>query len=261
MFVLLSKVGDLGHNVDELSESLIVSLRQATSNVAKMAQGEWIRLAQSRLHSSRATYINGLRQAESFNTEIVAGEPVHTVQLVGSMPLNFELGMASFDMKSVSPGWLGGGKAKTAADGHRYMRIPFGHSTTSTTNIDYTGKAKAANLKAELKKTVRAYGLDRMLRTASGGVVSGPTASVPKGAPVHKYLQGLTRVQEALDGTTKSGLQRGMAKLMTFRTLSDKSAEDSWVHPGLPGHKLLDEVTRWTDRELDRIIEQIMAAA
>lgn len=262
MFKLSEKIENLGFNVDSLSAGLAASLQRAIGSAAQMAQGEWIRLAQSRLHSSRSMYVNGLRQAESFQSKVVDGSPVFTIALVGSMPNNIEHGMAAFDMKAARPGWLGSPKAKIAADGHRYIRIPMRHSTTSDSNMAYTGKAKAQNMKQELKKTVKAYGLDRMIRMATGNVQTGRVASVPRNAPdVHRFLQGLTRVQEAFNSTTASGKQRGAASLMTWRILSEKSAEDAWIHPGLPGVHLLEEVSRWTDRELDRIIEQVMGAA
>lgn len=262
MFQLKEKIENLGFNVDTLTAGLASSLHQAVGNAAQMAQAEWIRLAQSRLNSSRSMYINGLRQAESFQSTVVDGAPVFTIALVGSMPNNIEHGMSSFDMKAARPGWLGSPKAKVSKEGYRYIRIPFRHSTSSTSNMAYTGQAKAANMKQELKKAVKDYGLDRMLRTATGSVKTGPVAKIPNNAAdVHKFLRGLTKIQEAFNSTTASGQQRGASSLMTWRILSEKSAEDAWVHPGLPGVKLLDEVSRWTDRELDRIIEQVMGAA
>lgn len=262
MFKLSEKIENLGINVDTLSAGLAAALHRAVGNTAQMAQAEWIRLAQSRLHSSRSMYVNGLRQAESFQAIVVSGAPVFTIALVGSMPNNVEHGMSSFDMKAARPGWLGSPKAKISADGHRYIRIPFRHSTSSGSNIAYTGQAKAANMKQELKQAVKSYGLDRMLRTAAGNVKTGPVARIPNNATdVHRFLRGLTRIQEAFNSTTPSGQQRGASSLMTWRVLSEKSADDAWIHPGLPGVHLLDEVSRWTDRELDRVIEEIMEAA
>ncbi len=262
MFKISDKLIDLGVNVDTLSTGLVDSFQKAVGGLASMTQAEWIRLAQARLHSSRSMYVNGLRQAESFKSEVVDGSNVFTIALVGSQPNNIENGQASFDMKGARPGWLGGNKAKVAADGHRYIVIPFRHSTTSTTNLAYTGQAKAQNLKQELKKTVKAYGLDRMIKLASGGIATGPVSKVPNGSPdVHRFLRGLTRIQEAFNSHMPSGQQRGSSALLTWRVLSDRSADDAWIHPGLPGVHLLNEVSRWADRELDRIIDQVMEAA
>ena len=254
---LTSKLSDIGYNVDSFSTATIESFRTALAGIARGAQVEWIRLAQSRLNSSRADYINGLRQAESFTSAVVAGEPEYKISLVGRMPNNYEFGMPSFDMKTARPGWLGGGKVKTNKDGKRYISIPFRHSTSASPRFQYTGKAARANLKSELKTVVKSYGLDRMIKSATGQVAEGPVARVPKSSTAHSYLKGLTRIQKP----SSSDPTRGSSMLMTFRTMSESSPEDSWIHPGLDGANLLPEVERWVDKEIQRIAEIVLGAA
>ena len=157
VFSLQAKLLDEGYNIDALDEGVVEAFRLAVGGLAKAAQNEWIRLAQGRLNTSRDTYINGLRQAESFSMKMFGDSSVYEIQLVGTMPNNFEFGMPSFDMKSVRPGWLGGGKALTAKDGHNFIRIPFRHSTSDSPRLGYTGKAKAVSdpkLKAQLRQAV-----------------------------------------------------------------------------------------------------------
>ena len=48
--------------------------------------------------------------------------------------------------------------------------------------------------------------------------------------------------------------------LMTFRTMSESSPEDSWIHPGLDGAKLLPEVEKWVDKEIENVAETILGA-
>ena len=163
-------------------------------------------------------------------------------------------------MKGVRPGWLGGSKAKTAKDGSKYVTIPFRHSTSSNARLGYSGKAAMMNLKKELKKTVKSYGLDRMVRAATGQVVKGPVARAPKTPDVNRYLRGLTRIQTPTAGMTKSGKQRGSSTLMTWRRMSEKSALGSWVHPGLEPRNLLREVEVWVDNEAHMLIERVLAA-
>lgn len=254
---LKSKLLDLGYNVDIFSSSTEEAFRVALAGIAKGAHAEWIRLAQTRLHTSRFDYINGLRQADSFTAKVVAGQPVFEIRLVGRMPNNYEFGMDSFDMKMSRPGWLGGSKAKVNQEGKSYVRIPFRHSTSeSSARFRYTGKAARENLKTELRNTVKQYGLNRMIKRATGEVVEGPVARVPKVAGVHRYLQGLTRIQKPT-----SDPKRGQSMLMTWRTMSESSPEDSWIHPGLDGAKLLPEVEKWVDNEIKRIAEKVLGAA
>lgn len=260
MFSVRNKLDDLGYNVDVLSEEMRFTFQRAVAGIAKAAQAEWIRLAQSRFRTARTDYINGLRQGESFQQIMVGGEPVWVITLVGTMPNNYEFGMPAFDMKTVRPGWLGGAKAKTAADGHKYIVIPFRHSTTSTSNLAYSGKAAMQDLRSELKKTVRAYGLDRAIKTATGEPVQGVAARVPTRAPVHQYLKGLTKIQEVK--TTPDGVRKMVSsRLMTWRVMSENSAPDAWLHPGIQPANLLREVNNYVDRELTNIVNTVMRAA
>lgn len=269
-FSVKVKLEDAGYNVDAFDASMIESFRIAVGGLAKAAQNEWVRIAQGKLRTSAEIYINGLRQSESFQTRSVSGIDTFEISLVGKMPNNFEFGMESFDMKAVRPGWLGGGKARTAKDGHKYIAIPFRHSTSDSPRMRYTGKAAAigtgpmtrgsleANLKTQLRKAVSEYGLNRMVRAGSGQVIAGPVRRIPKSAPVHPYLKGLTRVQTPSSGTTSSGKQRGSSSLITWRIMSENSPASSWIHPGLPAANLLQEVESFVDSQMDKIIEQIV---
>lgn len=259
-FSIKAKLVERGTNMAELSEGIIKGFQVAVGGLAKSARSEWVRLAQERLTTSREDYVNGLRQAESFSATFAGDRHHYEIALVGRMPNNFEFGMSSFDMKGIRPGWLGGAKALTAKDGHKYIRIPFRHSPTSK-RFAYTGKAKAVaapDLRTQLREVIREYGLQRMVRTATGSVVAGPTTRVPSGAAsVHPYLRGLTRVQQAYPATSGTR-QRGSARFMTWRTMSENSPADSWIHPGLTGVNLLEDVERFVNSELDRIIDIIM---
>jgi len=261
MLTLRAKIEDSGYNVDLLETATIETFRAEVFSIAKAARIEWMRLAQERLKTSRDIYVNGLRQSESFRTRKVGREEVHDITLVGRMPNNFEFGMASFDMKAVRPGWLGGAKSKVSAEGKRYVVIPFRHSTGSSKRFGYTGKAKRAGLDREVKKVVKDYGLDRMIRTATGKVVEGPVKRVPSRSPIHSYLQGLTRIQKGIEGETPTGKQRGQSYLMTWRVMSESSPADSWIHPGLQPANLLREVEKFVEKEFEKAVERVLGAA
>ena len=254
MISVNAKLDEIGRDINTLEEGVKGTLRSAIGGLAKASQSEWIRLAQARLKTSREAYVNGLRQAESFEVKTVGEEPVYEVTLVGELPNNIEHGMPSFDMKGVRPGWLGGGKSKVNKDGDRYVTIPFRHSTSSDARLGYSGKAKEVDLKSHLKKAVKQYGMDKMVRHASGKVKSGPVKRIPKSADVHKYIQGLTRIQKPTGEKGKSG----SGTLMTWRVMSEKSDPSSWIHPGLVAQNLLREVERFADKELDNIVKNVL---
>ena len=262
-FSIRATLEDMGYNLEALEAGLIESVNLQVGQLAMAARSEWIRLAQDRLETSREIYVNGLRQSESFTALRGGGRGAtasYEITLVGNMPNNFEYGMAPFDMKGIRPGWLGGKSSKVGKDGKRYVIIPFRHSTTDSPRFNYTGKAKSVSdpdLKTQLKKTVKTYGLDRMVRTATGQVVTGTVKRLPKSAPVHPYLQGMVRIQQAISGSTSSG-QRGSGTLMTFRVMSENSKPDSWNHPGLRPVNLLAEVEQFVDNEMRKIALNIL---
>jgi len=250
-----AKLAELGENIESISGAMREQFKHAIAGIARGAQAEWIRLAQERLKSSRADYIDGLSKAQSFKAYSVGTKQVYEVQLVGRMPNNFEFGMAGFDMKSVRPGWLGGSKAKTNKEGKKYISIPFRHSMSSSARVAYSGRAAKMGLQSKLKSTAKRYGLDKMIRSTSGRVIPGPVARVPNVSSVHPFLRGLTRIQKP----TSSG--KGSSTMMTFRTMSENSSPSSWVHPGIVGAKILPIVERWVDTELGRVIKTILESS
>ncbi len=260
-FSIKAKLIEKGVDISSFDAGMVAAFELEVAGIAQAARNEWVRLAMARCQTSRDIYVGGLRAAGSFRTSRTTGGATQfEISLVGEMPNNLENGMDSFDMKTVRPGWLGGSKAKTGKDGKKYITIPFRHSTGNSARMGYTGKAKAINspdLKTQLRATVKSYGLDRMVRTATGNVVSGSVARVPNTAPVHPYLQGLTRIQQPSSGSTAAG-QRGSGQLMTFRRMSENSDPSSWIHPGLPGVKILPDVEKWVDGQVDTMIGMIL---
>jgi hypothetical protein len=265
-FAVEDRLKELGIALESLSESVQHVFADGIVQLAKAAQNEWTRLAQERLKTSREIYVNGLRAAESFKiTRSDSAGITAEIKLVGTMPNNLEFGMASFDMKAVRPGWLGGGKAKTtiarpatktkaAVPSHKYIVIPFRHSKSDDSRFAYTGKAAAVgDLKTQLRAATKKYGLDRAL-TASAGEVA--TRRIPSKAPVHPYLAGLQKTEIATAGA--GGKVRRSGQLHTFRIMSELSPAESWIHPGLKAANLLQEVETWVDKEMDHMMEKVL---
>lgn len=260
MISLKVKLEESGFELDDLSSGAQETLIAAVGAVARAARDEWTRLAQNRLRTGREIYINGLRQAGSFIEKDSGREKTYEITLVGKMPNNFEFGMASFDMKTVRPGWLYSSKTKISKSGKRYRIIPFRHSQTSPARLAYSGKAREVNLQATLKKIVRKYSMDQMVTTSGGRAVEGMVKRVPnlkktgKIARVfdkasHHPLSGLTRIQKNYPGGPQG-------HLMTFRVMSE-DAVGKWIHPGIKAANLLPEVQAWADAEMDRIIASV----
>jgi len=251
-----ARAEELGFNIDYLSKAMTESFEVVIGQLAAEARDEWIRRAQNRKVSQE--YVLGLQKSESFTRKKHYGGSVYTISLVGKVPNMLEFGFPRYDMKTVHPGWLWGSKAKTSKKtGKQYVVIPFRHGA-SRSNIKYSGQAKKAHLQVGLEDTRKRYGLDKMVRTATGRVVEGAVRRAPKTPDVHPYLRGLTRVQKGMAGTTKAG-QRGSSQLMTFRVMSEDSDPTSWIHPGFEGVKLLNEIERFVQENLDSKIRLLLS--
>lgn len=262
-FSIEDKLKELGVAIESISVATQQAFEQGTVDVARKAQKEWMRLAQARLRTSAEIYIQGLRQAESYKVlpGMINGITAE-LKLVGDMPNNFEFGMGPFDMKTVRPGWLGGGKAKYSEpdkDGrvHKYMVIPFSHSLGNGMRGAYTGKAAAItgpDLKTQLRSAAKQYGLDKALGAAVGEVA---TRRIPNNAPVHPYLQGLQKSEIGQSMNAKGKVSR-TSTLTTFRVMSEDSPESAWMHPGIKAANLLQEVGTFVDKELDDMAAGIL---
>lgn len=65
----------------------------------------------------------------------------------------------------------------------------------------------------------------------------------------HPALKGLTIYQSKDEKT--GNIRRDV---LTFRTVSDNSPSDSWIHPGYKGQKFLDEAANWALNEWENKI-------
>lgn len=258
-FSVKAKLENAGINIGAFEDGVVEAFQLQCGQIATAARDEWVRIAQSRLKTSREFYVQGLRQAESYKmTELGSGGVKFEITLVGDMANNVEFGMGSFDMKAVRPGWLGGGKSKTGKNGKKYVTIPFRHSTGNSPRFADTGKAAAVGLKAQLRTAVKNYGLDRMIKTGTGQVVEGVAGRIPNNATdVHPYLRGLTRTQTVTAGSLGT---RGQGTLTTFRRLSENSKPEAWIHPGIQAVNIMPEVEAWMDTQLDKVIEMMLGA-
>jgi hypothetical protein len=170
-------------------------------------------------------------------------------------------------------------KAKTAADGSKYLVVPFKHSGKGGKS---TGTPAQQALLATIKKELRAVGqtpsgvemdaagkpklglvrsLDITQRPLSTGdlrIGSGPRGHVAQGNTGIPILKGVRIYQKEVqkqDGTT--GIQRD---IMTFRVVSSKHAgTGKWHHPGIEGVHIMDDAADWATKEWSEKIAPALA--
>lgn len=158
---------------------------------------------------------------------------------------DLEHGKPPWDMK---PMLLNGPKARVGKNGN-YNIIPFRHGTSSDSGSDSNFKAmpqsvysKARALKASIKTAngtkwggrLPAQGPRGQSRTAALNTKTGKVEHYQHSNNIH---EGMVRVEKSYQGAKQS-------QYMTFRRVSDKSASNSWYHPGYEAHNTARNVAR-----------------
>jgi hypothetical protein len=219
------------------------------------ARNEWIKLAQTKLNSSRRDYINGIQ-------EVVVEKFSASVTLLGLMPNYVENGMSPFNMHSTLLGpdvpvvpWGSGQKGKHARkDGGFYRVIPFRHQTPGTIGqgggapmgtqyAGMLGQSVAASLGKKIHEAAKAL----KPTTSEPGKATQWGERLPEGlAPKLKsthttdIYSGMVRQEKKYESATQS-------TYATFRVISD-GQPDKWMHPGIEPAHLADDVEKYLDK-------------
>jgi hypothetical protein len=252
--------------ITQMEERSNKALQEGVESLATMTRAHIIEGANSKLHSRREMYINGLHQF-----------PIDENTMVISLDANvrwIDDGEEPFEML---PGLLASSSAKTALDGSKYLRVPFKHGPQGAASSTPAQSTLLATVKAELKKKKIPYakiekdangmpklGLlhkldvktvpnipgrkwwetDRPAAGPNGMKWGEPGESTKTGTP---YLKGIRIYQHLGEG--------GVAKrsIMTFRTASSKHP-DKWHHPGVDKIGLFEEAETWALDQWEKLI-------
>ena len=248
----LASLADIGERAEELA-------RREAQLLLAQTHGHIVEEAARQLRSRRQAYVDAL----SFYEE----DGVYVVNL-DQKALWIEEGQEAFSML---PGLLNSPKAKTAADGHRYMVVPFTHdqgpAVASTAQRQVVGAVRTAmkaagipfgkiehdsggNPKIGLLHDLK---VDSPRKQVAGpGWGQGPVGEQMQGRSGTPILKGAKVYQTATPG---GGVRRGV---VTFRVASEDGG--GWEHPGNKPLKLLDEAGEWARAEWEKnIVPRIVA--
>lgn len=246
------------------SPEVVQGVLESVMSAARMF---WIQGAQSRLSSSRRDYVGGIQPVET-------GPGFAAVSLVGALPLMVEEGASPFDMHDTllgpdvpvasGPGQRG---KRVTKDGKFYRAIPFRHQTPGTEGqgggaVMGSQFVGPQGLESErIIAQVLGESVYRKARTLKPSIAMPGQATqwggrlreglAPKLKPHHAtdIFAGMVKMQKTYGKATQNTYQ-------TFRMISD-NVPDKWLHPGLPGIHLADEVSAY----VERVAEEALAKA
>ena len=249
----LSALKDIA-NIDEVRNIA----EAAAANLALLTQAKVQELASEKLHSRLKMFRDGLsmRQEDSGVWIIHLDEKVAWIN-------------DGFEAHSLIPDLLNSPKAKTAADGHKYMIVPFVNSAgrsgpTQTTSYqqDLVGAIKQQLKQAKIPwgkiekddqgrpklGKLHSLNLQTPNKTKEGpGQGWGGIGSPRVGATDIEFLNGASIYQSKGPG---GKVERSV---ITFRIASEKHlGTGRWEHPGLDATHILEGAYQWALEELDR---------
>jgi hypothetical protein len=235
-------------NVDEAIKG---ATECAARDLAEMTKRKAEELAATKLHTRREMFVKGLKvQAVNEDTWMVSLDA--KVRWIDD-------GMTSHNMLDQL---LASPKAKRAADGSKYVVIPFDHSPgKGSTGATPAQQDLITTIKSEMKKRGIPFGkietdaagqakLGRLhsfdietapIKSSHGpGQGKGPLGAVKQGPTGIPLLQGVTVYQ------SKDSKGKVKRHVMTFRVASSKHAgQGRWEHPGNQAVNIMEDAAQW----------------
>lgn len=268
--MIMPIVIDTSSIVDQYASIKRTDIDQMLDNIAKGLASRFAskleQEAQETLKSSRNRYIN--------NIKVVDNGP-----LTGTVLLDYskdklikmlEEGASAFDMKE---GFLASPKVKIGKNGKKFLTIPFRMATPNAVGESGVfAKVMPKEIYKEVKKKVPT------IPVAGGGKRSEglSLAQIPEAFQVKSTRPSITdnKGNELFKSYEhKSSIYQGLAKYQdaatgqstyrSFRRVSEASADEAWIHPGIERHNLIQkalgnfnvaqEMTTLMDQELNKL--------
>jgi hypothetical protein len=259
--------------MDEFREEITREVPKIVEAVTDMLEAEWKREA-----------ANTFKSVEKYNNSFVREEvsPIHTIlKNVHPAALYLEYGTAPFDLKRMLDT---SSHVKISKDGKRYLRIPFEGKVkdyiaggVDKDEIRSMAGSRFVTIKSgeRERNVIVKYG-DRLTDIGNTGrkrkyftVLNAPRERFPNktnspnmGKPFTEY-----RAATTVDYAWKSSPYEGAVKIVgthgtegmkTFRTISDNSDPNSWIHPGIHASHIAEKSIATTLPQLDAQISSLL---
>lgn len=146
-------------------------------------------------------------------------------------------------------------KAKVGKGGKKYMTIPFTHKYGTQVQSALFAAIKRGfdkkKLEGKLDETKARLDLninDSPISTNSLKIGKGKVGGVASGVTGIPLLQGVRAYKQPNGGYLTK----------TFRTISELSNKDAWIHPGLQPTNILKDAADWAEEQVDSYVEKVI---
>lgn len=238
---------------DNLSDVIVESCIQSITN---SIYWNWQDQARKNLKSTRNSYINGLVISSPSQFSRV-------ITLKGKFNNMLESGADPFDMKK---GFANSTKVKYTKDGKWLLHIPFrfGSSGIIGENSSFSGvlpkEIYSLLTKSQSNKPLKKKDIPAPFNIPqSRQAIIIPKSNIAIDKYVHKssIYEGVSK-QTSVYGKTTQNIYK------SFRTVSENSDPNSWIHSGIKAYNLLDKAIKNTDirtiteNQIDKILKDFL---
>ena len=237
-----------------LSQQFLESLLDDLGN---MARSKWVSVARNNLNSTKRDYINGISEVES-------SPGLRVITLEGFLANSVESGMSSYDMRDtlLKKGY------KTSKDGHKYRSIPFRHGTPTSQGQAGTPMGATHGPSGSESRSVSPVGgsLSKSKSVELGTRIYKAAKKLKPGKSLKSDAALLTAGKHRPAYTHKTDIFSGMKRVgaprhkqyMTFRTISNRVQDGSWIHPGITARHFAWEVEKYVEEQAPKLVKMVV---
>lgn len=219
-------------------------------DLTKAFATEWQNEANRTLKSSRQEYVANINVVDE-------GFAKGAVVLTGWLPNAVENGVDGYDMKTY---FLEGPNAKLGKNGNRYNTIPFSAGTPGALEENFNGGIMPTEVYDIVKNRPTREPLEKydlkdlpyeLKEPKRKQVISPRTKSIVEYQHKSSLYEGISK---------RTDLKTGQNTYGSFRRVSDNSADNSWIHPGIDAQHISEKVLAEFDvpREMGRILDKYL---
>lgn len=225
----------LKKDLDLLSKQTQRNLKTAIKQLSLNVYNEADRLASEKLITSREDYRNALKyQQLSDDTYIIYLDP----QSASANAI--EKGWEPFNMIK---GLVNGPKSRVSKEGKRYNIIPFRQRPYSKEPT----KQVVADMREAIQSIIKDKNIGKTVKEFND-----KTITFFEGIEDPR-LQGLTKITSPIEGKKAKHTQ-----YFIWRVVSENSKIPSWNHPGYKGANIFNDLERYVQLNIDRILRTIL---
>ena len=228
-------------DVDHLKEAVV-------KTVTTVVHSAWASQAKKGLKSARSQYINSLIVSE-------AGRFSNVITLVGAVPNMIEQGKSAFDMKK---GFEDSSKKTITrgADGMLgwYLTIPFSYAQPGAIGESTKFTGVLPSDVSRILKSKQKLNPDAKLNLSD----IPDEYKIPKAKSTLNLLDGtLTPEYKSIyEGVHQVGGAGSGGPIMSFRRVSNKSLEESWMHPGIKARNFAEKA--WDSAGVPTVVGDVI---